>query len=294
MNNWAILDYVPVRTFTGVRIVIRTDVPCHLWCRMTLEPPLKHKEAIIKRGLITKEDVRFCFVAYEDNEQFEPGDTLVHSFLKPDWPVCETRYFYFIGTIGGAPSPSASTYFEYHRQAVEQWNLFPTSDGDEISIHFETPGSIPHWQACLYYDSTFDPAWGIWGQFFGQFVEERSWPGGNTMYRDLYHFEDTPPIPEPIEKVTIEAVAGRSLYPYGRLQHSIKTYGTVYDGPLEVLASGLHTYTHDFLVNPFTGNPWTHAEVTALQAGIRIGYCASFGHVACDRVCIVLTLGPAP
>jgi len=59
-------------------------------------------------------DVRFCFVVYEDNEQAEAGDTLVHTFVKDKWPVCERRWFYFIGNIAGISSVSESPIFQFH------------------------------------------------------------------------------------------------------------------------------------------------------------------------------------
>ncbi|MBA7589986.1 hypothetical protein ES708_32085 [subsurface metagenome] len=62
--------------------------------------------------------VRWCFVNWKENEQEEPGDTLVHTFIKPDWPVCQTRWFYFLGTKQAEESPSASPIFHLHREAV--------------------------------------------------------------------------------------------------------------------------------------------------------------------------------
>ncbi|GAH77228.1 unnamed protein product, partial [marine sediment metagenome] len=58
--------------------------------------------------------IRFCFVVYEDNEQVEAGDTLTHTWLKAAWPVCETRWFYFIGNIAGVGSVSESPIFKFH------------------------------------------------------------------------------------------------------------------------------------------------------------------------------------
>lgn len=59
-------------------------------------------------------DKYFCFDVYEDNEQEEAGDTITHTFIKPDWPVCQTRFFYFHGRIDGEPSPSTTAIFKQH------------------------------------------------------------------------------------------------------------------------------------------------------------------------------------
>ncbi|MBA7707830.1 hypothetical protein ES703_116713 [subsurface metagenome] len=81
---------------------------------MTTTPPRKHALPSYRRGLYLQGDIRFCFVVYEDNEQDEPGDTLIHTFNKPAWPICETRWFYFIGTIAGVPVVSESPIFTFH------------------------------------------------------------------------------------------------------------------------------------------------------------------------------------
>lgn len=100
----------------GFIIKVITDTPCHLFMRWTLENPRTHKDPELKRGAWFPERVRFCFVKYVDNEQIEAGDTLTHTFRKPDWAVCETRYFYFWGTVAGEFSPSESPLFEKHNE----------------------------------------------------------------------------------------------------------------------------------------------------------------------------------
>lgn len=101
-------------TLTGVRIQAWTDVPCHLYCRLSLEHPWKHKKTSIVRGLPLMDDYYYCFTVYKDNEQFEGGDTLVHTWWKPDWPPCTTKYLYLWGYVSGVVSVSTSPIFEYH------------------------------------------------------------------------------------------------------------------------------------------------------------------------------------
>jgi len=103
----------------GVRIRVWTDIACHLWCRLSEKEPWIHKKPSIRRGVPFVEDVRFCFTVYEDNEQHEPGDTLIHTFWKPDWPPCTTKWCYFWGYINGVLSVSSSPIFKYHNDGID-------------------------------------------------------------------------------------------------------------------------------------------------------------------------------
>lgn len=113
-KGWAGLDLQYEYLDDGFKLTFHTDVPCHLFCRMTTTPPRRHSLPSMRRGLRISGDIRFCFVVYEDNEQQEPGDTLIHTFVKDAWPVCERRWFYFIGRVYGDTSPSESPIFEFH------------------------------------------------------------------------------------------------------------------------------------------------------------------------------------
>ncbi|MBU2072712.1 MAG: hypothetical protein KKA68_20965 [Gammaproteobacteria bacterium] len=65
------------------------------------------------------DDVRFCFTVFEDNEQYETGDTLIHTFWKTSWDVCTTKWCYFFASISGLFSVSTSPIFEYHNDGVD-------------------------------------------------------------------------------------------------------------------------------------------------------------------------------
>lgn len=114
ISNWAVQHIYQYQLIDGFKIVVITDSECHLWLRWTNVAPQIHKEAVMKRGMMWHADLRFCFVAYHENEQEEPGDTLVHTFYKRNWPVCETRWFYFIGSRVDETQPSTSPIFEKH------------------------------------------------------------------------------------------------------------------------------------------------------------------------------------
>lgn len=98
----------------GYIIVVTTDVPCHLFMRWTTVKPQVHTVPVYRRGLYMHGDVYLCFVAYRDNEQEEAGDTLTHTFIKRNWPICQTRYFYFWGMVGAVVCKSTSASFELH------------------------------------------------------------------------------------------------------------------------------------------------------------------------------------
>lgn len=116
--RFSVRDIEQIIQKTGYIFIVTSDVPCHLFMRWTLEAPRTHKDPVFKRGAPFSEKIRFCFVEYLDNEQEEAGDTLSHTFIKLDWPVCQTRYFYFWGTVAGAPSPSETPLFSKHFPGV--------------------------------------------------------------------------------------------------------------------------------------------------------------------------------
>lgn len=122
-NRWALYHIVQTLTATGYKIEIWTKQPCHLFMRWSLKEPQEHIIPRTIRGLSLPTDKRFCFVAYHDNEQEEAGDTYNHTFIKEPWASCETRYFYFHGTMSGAASPSTSAIFSKHRiYAPPEWS----------------------------------------------------------------------------------------------------------------------------------------------------------------------------
>jgi len=114
LKHWALLDLKYEYLDDGYKLTATTDVPCHLFCRQTTTPPQKHSIPSYRRGLFMQGDIRFCFVVYKDKEQDEAGDTLTHTFYKTNWPVCQTRWFYFVGSINGLPVESETAIFKFH------------------------------------------------------------------------------------------------------------------------------------------------------------------------------------
>ena len=148
--NWASLGLEYENIEDGYMLIFTTDNPCHLHMRWTLVEPQMHIIPRYRRGVFLFDDKRFCFVAYHENEQQEPVDTLVHTFIKTNWPVCQTRWFYFIGTKNGEQSPSTSPIFWKHRYEAP----LPEPTSDCQSLHDYEGGFCQYWNAS---SQTFTP-----------------------------------------------------------------------------------------------------------------------------------------
>lgn len=124
-----------IQTLTGLKIVLGTNVPCHLYLYWTTTEPLKHPLTRVRRGLAVPWYTRYCFVNYHENEQEEPGDTLYHTFIKEPWPVCETRWFTIRGNIDEELSPSVGPIFKKHRALLPiTITVYPDNHPETTSV----------------------------------------------------------------------------------------------------------------------------------------------------------------
>jgi len=96
----------------GIRLT--TNTAAHLFMRSTRVEPVKTLTPKEKRGAVWYYDNKMCFVAWQEQEQEEPGDTLVHTFPAPLFPTCVNVWYYFLGTIGGVASLSNTAIFSSH------------------------------------------------------------------------------------------------------------------------------------------------------------------------------------
>jgi len=284
LTNWALLDLKYEYLDDGYKIVAYTDTPVHLYCRMTTTKPEKHPEPVLRRGTLLRNDVRFCFVVYEDNEQKEPGDTLVHTFLKPAWPVCETRYFYFLGTIGGQASKSDTAIFVFHFPApppepppLVESTLYPRADGGWYSCKISPLTPTTHWDKVRYAAD-------------GKCV----WNDVAIEKDDAYLFTPPPLWAEfkLILKLTIRMRMQRSNW---SAKHAVILYShSVYwQGPW--LQQAPMTYgwlSYPFTSNPCTGQPWDYDDLAPLQAGLALYDSGIPSGIYCDAYELVITWKP--
>lgn len=82
--------------------------------RYTNTEPVKTSIPKAKRGALWYYDNKLCFVVFQDCEQDEPGETLVHTFSCDIFPYCVTVWYTFWGTANGLPSPSNTAIFKAH------------------------------------------------------------------------------------------------------------------------------------------------------------------------------------
>ncbi|MBA7521989.1 hypothetical protein ES705_14101 [subsurface metagenome] len=115
---------------SGVRIRAWTDVPAHLYVRLSSQKPRVHRKPSLRRGVQFAEDVRFCFTVFEDNEQEEAGDTLEHTWNKPAWPFCTIKYLYLFGSIDGEICPSTTAPMSYHNDFFTDFPGIAYDSGD--------------------------------------------------------------------------------------------------------------------------------------------------------------------
>ncbi|MBA7536653.1 hypothetical protein ES705_28917 [subsurface metagenome] len=136
----------------GFTVTVTTNVACHLYLRYSDVFPRIHRKSVARRGLVMGWDARYCFVAYQHIEQNEAGDTSTHTFTWPGWSDCETRYFYFWGTIGGWDMVSDTPIFWLHYLWEVPPEPDPTSDQYQYATH--NKGFCQYWNAL---SQTFNP-----------------------------------------------------------------------------------------------------------------------------------------
>ncbi|MBA7576459.1 hypothetical protein ES708_18300 [subsurface metagenome] len=157
------IDFHPSET--GVRIRVTTDVPSHLFIRLSSQTPRIHKTPSLRRGVAFAEDVRFCFTVFEDNEQNEWGDTLEHTWWKENWPACTTKWLYVWGMRAGETCVSTTAPFKYHNTGIEPVPTWGLIFHELWSIVFPPPPELtqlfrePWGEEPLVYEQKFLEPW---------------------------------------------------------------------------------------------------------------------------------------
>ncbi len=290
--RWLIQDYLQTWTDHTVVITFTTDRPVHAWLRWTAEPPDMHLLSATVRGWTSMKDPYYCFDVYQDIEQDEPGDTLQHTFQWPGWYHCLTRWFYFWATSGADITPTQWGIFSKHYTDPEIHIMLPVANTVDISIPFPSPTTW-HYLMCQSQDTNWvpPPGGGIYGHFTGNYVWNRIY-NGPTAYGDRYEYPGLPPSVTDVISVAIVCRVGK-VYVYGKYQPLLKTHGTSYYGTMDNIGGpGLVEYSWQHPVNPFTLAKWTPAEVSALEAGLRLEHAGTFGRAICDQVRIEVSHRP--
>ena len=236
---WALEDIQQTQIEGGFTVVTKTDVACHQWLRHTLMPPQKHAKPVERRGLLVSWDARFCFVAFTDLEQNEPGDTYTHTFTWAGWVDCMTRYFYFWATSMGEKMKSTSCIFSKHFTYVplpttvhfhpDVWPGDTCCDGYAANVKYGVSWPTLHEGAGTYGTSNITSA----GIRLRTWDTELMW---HEIYRVFFLF-DTSSIPA--DKTIIAAI--------------LHLYGTFKINQLNIPAT----------INVFTSWPTTNTDIIA-------------------------------
>lgn len=96
-------------------IVTHTDIPCHVYMRYQDTGIVLHPRIRVVRGVEFHRDKHLGFDNWIRIEQIEEGDTLIHTFVFPDFQPCQTWYWQFEAIIEGVPTLSISPVFHQHR-----------------------------------------------------------------------------------------------------------------------------------------------------------------------------------
>lgn len=291
--RWLLQNYLQTWLNATCEITFNTDIAVHAFLRYTDTPPRMHLTSLKKRGLFLMKDPYYCFVAWQEIEQTEAGDTLSHTFSWPGWSHCLTQWFYFRAEIASVPTPTQWGIFNKHYIAPETVLLFPMANGFEVFITWPADKSI-HWEWCRDADTVWvpPPGGGIYGRFDGRYVWVRIYDGYQWFW-DVFNLDSLPPGVTDILNVRLYMYVGK-VYVYGKAATLLRTHATYYEGvQVSIGGPGLVWYHTDYPTNPFTGMPWTPAEVNNLQAGVNLAHQGTFGMAVCDQVYVQVTHRPS-
>ena len=94
--------------------------------------------------------------------------------------------------------------------------------------------------------------------------------GATLNAHDSYGFEDLAFTPTNIFGLQVRRAAWKTDCGARSLSAAVKTEGTEYIQSPAVLSTSMLMYETDVFLNPSTGEPWTLAQVQALEAGVKV------------------------
>ena len=264
---FSVRDLTREQIIGGYKFTAISDIPCHLFFRWTTVKPQKHTIPVYKRGLFLHGDTYFCFVTMEDNEQEEAGDTLIHTFIKLNWQKCQTRWWYFWGTINSVPCRSTTGLFEYHAELDDFKDIQLLLNGQGVlqEIPTEWPRGYTHWLAC--YKPPAD------GAYFVQHNLGANWK------TDFYNFDSSPLSPYtklfqldlwtlPVADYDYKMMRF-ALYLPGYPYWFSQSYPIWNYGHLNPPANPKYI-KYELQTNPITGLAWEMSDLPNLQYGTSL------------------------
>jgi len=262
--RWHLLTIAHTLWVGGFTVTITTNAASHLYLRYSNIFPRIHRKTVERRGVAFGWDVRYCFTVYQHIEQNEPGDTFTHTFTWPSWQNCNTRYFYFWGTMGAQDSVSDSPIFWLHYLWTPPVYLIlrPVGVGD-LTEHNQHPDAGEHWQK-VDEEAANDGA---------DYVYSSTKVGFGSI--DLYTITPhTLPEGTLIEKLIL---SGQFYIPWsvgfpGAARFYLKTLGVEHHTDFEpfIYDAWYSTPSVDIPLNPESGLPWTLDDLTNLQIGTQM------------------------
>jgi len=135
--------------------------------------------------------------------------------------------------------------------------LRPNAAGDEADILEQVPTGGEHW------DKVDDET---------PHDDDATYLRTNTYewQEDLYNMPDHSTGSGSINYVRVYAVAKSMTAGQTTVYTQVKTNGVEYDGTWYATTTDYATYSHQWDTNPQTGQPWTWAEIDALQIGVGL------------------------
>jgi hypothetical protein len=121
---WYIKDIKKYDTLLGVEIQAWTSIPVHLQMVYTTTQPELEQRWKMKRGIKVHCDPVFHLLNPVWVDEDFPIADFWHKWTITDWPVCQTRWWFFAGQFGLFYTKSQSPLFEYHKQALPQEYVF--------------------------------------------------------------------------------------------------------------------------------------------------------------------------
>ena len=94
--------------------------------------------------------------------------------------------------------------------------------------------------------------------------------GEPTSAKDLYHITNTALTTEIINKITLYIRWKRYSATYFKAYYGIKTEATEYWGDIVETEVTFGNNSKEYALNPNTSNPWTLAQLNALQIGVYV------------------------